>query len=114
MAPVDHCIRASVNWEAQLFSTAMVCKDCVSGTLHEGTPAGREETVHGRATYITEPPNGAAAKGIVVILPDVFGWKLLNTRILADNYAERCQVTVYVPDFMDGMCMFKTFSSRYC
>ena len=85
----------------------MACKDCVSGTLHEGTPAGREETVHGRPTYITEPPNGAAAKGIVVIVPDAFGWKLVNTRILADNYAERCQVTVYVPDFMDGMCMFE-------
>ena len=59
-------------------------------------------------------PNGAAAKGIVVIVPDAFGWKLVNTRILADNYAERRQVTVYVPDFMDGMCMFETSLSRYC
>ena len=51
----------------------MACKDCVSGTLHEGTPAGWEETAHGRITYITEPLNGAAAKGIVVIVPDAFG-----------------------------------------
>lgn len=51
----------------------MACKDCVSGTLHEGTPAGRVETVHGLATYVTEPPNGATPKGIVVIIPDAFG-----------------------------------------
>lgn len=56
----------------------------------------------------------AAAKGIVVIVPDAFGWKLVNTRILADKYAERCQVTVYVPDFMDEMCMFEIRSLRYC
>lgn len=92
----------------------MACKDCVAGTLHEGTPAGREETVHGRLTYVTEPPDGAAAKGIVVIVPDAFGWKLVNTRILADKYAERCQVTVYVPDFMDGMFIFEIGFLWYC
>ena len=98
--------------QAQLVSVAMACKDCASGTLHEGTPAGREETVHGRLTYITEPSNGAAAKGIVVIVTDAFGWKLVNSRILADKYAERCQFTVYVPDFMDGMSMIGFL--RYC
>ena len=92
----------------------MACKDCVSGTLHEGTPAGREETVHGRPTYITEPPNGAAAKAIVVIVPDAFGWRFVNTRVLADRYAERCQITVYVPDFMDGMSMFEIEFLWYC
>ena len=80
----------------------MACKDCVSGTLHEGTPAGRVETVHGLATYVTEPPNGATPKGIVVIIPDAFGWTLVNSRILADRYAERLGFTVYLPDFMDG------------
>ena len=85
----------------------MACKDCVSGVLHEGTPAGREETVHGRATYVTEPPNGAAAKALVVIVSDAFGWTLVNSRVLADRYAERCQVTVYLPDFMDGRAMLQ-------
>lgn len=80
----------------------MACKDCVSGTLHEGTPAGRVEAVHGLATYVTEPPNGATPKGIVVIIPDAFGWTLVNSRILADRYAERLGFTVYLPDFMDG------------
>ena len=55
---------------------------------------------------MTDPPAGAAAaaaKGIVVIIPDLFGWTLNNSRVLADRYAERGGWTVYLPDFMDGM-----------
>ena len=84
-------------------AASMPCKDCASGVLHAGTPSGREETIHGLATYVTDPPSGVAAKGIVVIIPDVFGWSLTNSRVLADRYAERGGYTVYLPDFMDGM-----------
>ena len=83
-------------------AASMPCKDCASGVLHEGTPAGREETIHGLMTYVTDPPSGVAAKGIVVIIPDLFGWSLNNSRVLADRYAERGGYTVYLPDFMDG------------
>lgn len=83
-------------------AASLPCKDCASGVLHEGTPAGREETVHGLKTYVTDPPSGAAARGIVVIIPDLFGWTLNNSRVLADRYAERGGYTVYLPDFMDG------------
>lgn len=58
--------------------------------------------MHGFKTYVTDPPSGVAAKGIVVIIPDVFGWTLNNSRVLADRYAERGGYTVYLPDFMDG------------
>ena len=85
-------------------TSSLPCKDCASGVLHEGTPTGREETVHGLNTYVTHPPSGSSsAGGIVVIIPDLFGWKLNNSRVLADRYAERGGYTVYVPDFMDGM-----------
>lgn len=30
------------------------------------------------------------------------GWKLTNTRVLADAYAEEAGVRVYVPDFFGG------------
>lgn len=81
----------------------MACQDCVTGSLHEGTPLGREETLHGLQTYVTEPPNGAPPAALIVIVPDVFGWKLPNTRILADTYAKRGNYRVYVPEFMNGM-----------
>ncbi len=69
----------------------------------EGTPAGKEDTIHGLPTYVTEPPDGTAPKGVVVVIPDAFGWKLNNNRILADQYAKRIGVIVYLPDFMNGM-----------
>ena len=86
-------------------TSPLPCKDCASGVLHDGTPSGREETIHGLNTYVTHPPSGggAAARAIVVIVPDLFGWKLNNSRVLADRYAERGGYTVYLPDFMDGM-----------
>ena len=66
----------------------MPCKDCASSVLHEGTPAGRVETIHGLPAYMTDPPAGTAGKGVVIIIPDAFGWELPNSRILADNYCE--------------------------
>ena len=63
---------------------------------------GRVETLHDLPTYISDPPNGAEARAIVVILPDAFGWEFTNTRLLADRYAQRLQMRVLVPEFMDG------------
>ena len=80
----------------------MACTDCASGHLHEGTPVGHEETLYGLPAYITGPSGSEPSKGIVVIIPDAFGWNLNNSRILADAYAKRAGVTVYLPDFMNG------------
>lgn len=79
----------------------MACRDCFRGTLHEGTPIGRVETVHGLPTYVTDPPSGEP-RGLIVIIPDAFGWELPNNRVLADSYAKRGGYRVYSPDFMNG------------
>lgn len=67
---------------------------CVSGHLHEGTPEGSQQTLHGLPTYVIEPKNGAGAKTgtTVVFLTDIFGFKLTNTRLLADEYVDRSRV----------------------
>ncbi|KAM7198236.1 hypothetical protein V8F20_006263 [Naviculisporaceae sp. PSN 640] len=79
------------------------CPDCFTGTLRgDVVPRGREEILHGLPTYVTWPDPGVRPLGTVVIIPDAFGWKLLNTRALADVYAQRVPCIVYVPDFMDG------------
>ena len=80
----------------------MTSPDCCTGTLHQGMPKGRVETLHTRPTYIAEPSNNAAVRGIVVIIPDAFGWATPNSRLLADTYAERVGVRCLLPDFMDG------------
>ncbi|XMA10994.1 hypothetical protein WAI453_003785 [Rhynchosporium graminicola] len=83
----------------------MSCPDCAKGGLHEGTPEGREEILHGFHTYVTGPPAGTNIKGEIVYLPDALGWKFNNSRILADKYAKRTSSKVYLPDFMDGHAM---------
>jgi dienelactone hydrolase len=80
----------------------MSCPNRFSGHVNQGTPKGREEKVFDRDCYIAEPAAGKEVKGIIVIIPDAFGWQFVNNRILADHYAARGDFKVYLPDFMDG------------
>jgi len=80
-----------------------VCVGCMTGSLHEGSPKGKVDQVADLRTYIAEPPsNKDKTPGIIVIIPDIFGWELVNSRLLADDYAEKSGKTVYLPDFMFG------------
>jgi len=79
------------------------CEDCFKGTLRgDVEPQGTEETLHGLPVYVARPAAGVEPLGAVVIIPDVFGWGLRNTRGLADAYARRTPCVVYLPDFMNG------------
>lgn len=80
----------------------MACPDCFSGTEHLGKPTGTIETIHGFETYIAKPADVITPKGLIVYLPDAFGWDFTNNRILADHYAKRGNFLVYLPDFMGG------------
>ncbi|KAL4996925.1 dienelactone hydrolase [Aspergillus recurvatus] len=82
----------------------MSCPDCFTGTVHAGTPKGRITTLHGLRTYVSEPGGvpDDEIKGIVVIVPDAFGWEFVNNRLLADKYAHGGKFRVYLPDFMKG------------
>lgn len=80
----------------------MSCAACFQGSVHEGTPRGKTTTLHGLHTYVTEPADGTQFKGIIVVIPDAFGWEFNNTRLLADHYANKGPYKVYLPDFMNG------------
>ncbi|ORY61776.1 dienelactone hydrolase family protein [Pseudomassariella vexata] len=82
--------------------TAMSCSDCFNGAIHEGKPTGTITRLHGINTYMAEPASGLPSKGIVVIIPDAFGWDFVNIRLMADNYARKKDYRVYAPDFMNG------------
>ncbi|KAK5017493.1 endo-1,3-1,4-beta-D-glucanase [Cryomyces antarcticus] len=71
---------------------------CKSGFSWGGTPVGKESTLADNKTYATGSNKDAA----VLIVHDVFGWTLPNTRLLADHYAKEADVTVYLPDFFGG------------
>ncbi|KAF9885832.1 hypothetical protein FE257_012304 [Aspergillus nanangensis] len=79
----------------------MSCPDCFSGHVHTGTPKGQVTRLHGLDVYVAEPSAGPV-RGIVIIVPDAFGWEFVNNRILADHYAEKGNYKVYLPEFMNG------------
>ncbi|QYS93777.1 DLH domain-containing protein [Trichoderma simmonsii] len=80
----------------------MSCPDCYRGSVHEGEPRGTVTRAYGLETYVVEPADGTPPKGIAVIIPDAFGWAFVNTRLLADKYADQGGFKVYAPDFMNG------------
>jgi len=73
---------------------------CLSGSVHSGTPAGREDTIGGLPTYIAEPSDHSTAKSVFFVV-DIFGWKFKNVRLLADNYA-KAGFYCYIPDLHQG------------
>jgi dienelactone hydrolase len=87
----------------------MSCPDCFSGSVHDGKPKGEVTMAYGLDTYVVEPSK-KPVRGIVVIIPDAFGWEFVNQRILADHYAEKGSFKVYVPDFMNGTSQLFLFA----
>ncbi|EIW59430.1 alpha/beta-hydrolase [Trametes versicolor FP-101664 SS1] len=76
----------------------MSCPDCINGSLHTGTPVGSETKVGGVNAYVTGDEKSSR---IIIIGADIYGWKFVNTRLLADEYAAR-GFRVIVPDFFSG------------
>lgn len=80
----------------------MSCSGCFAGHIKTSDPRGHAKTIHGRLTYVSQPNDPTSIKGIVVIVPDAFGWEFVNNRQLADHYASMGNFKVYLPDFMDN------------
>lgn len=81
----------------------MACVDCIKGyTRTDKQATGTEQMLYGLPTYVAQPDLSSQVKGIVVIVPDAFGWEFVNNRILADTYAQ-AGFRVYLPDFMVGV-----------
>lgn len=89
-------------------TSSLPCKDCFTGELTTAIPSGKEIILHGLNTYIALPSATAedggkvSAKGIIVMIPDAFGWTMPNNRVLCDVYAKKGGYLVLLPDFMSG------------
>ncbi|KAM0747809.1 alpha/beta-hydrolase [Meredithblackwellia eburnea MCA 4105] len=77
----------------------MVSECCVQGYFHSGVAVGKETVVAGLPAYVSGPEE---SKKAVLIISDVYGYKLNNIRVLADHYASDANVRVFVPDFFGG------------
>lgn len=76
----------------------MSCPDCFKGSVHDhAEPTGQFATLHGWKTYIAGDAN---AKSAILYLPDAFGLKLINNKLLADRYAAGTGCKVLIPDLL--------------
>ncbi|KXS13739.1 alpha/beta-hydrolase [Gonapodya prolifera JEL478] len=73
---------------------------CTNGYIFAGTPTGKEEKLNGLDCYVAMPASNSTASSILII-HDIFGWKMPNTRLVADALAKE-GFAVFVPDFFAG------------
>ncbi|KAH9893539.1 alpha/beta-hydrolase [Cubamyces lactineus] len=78
-----------------------LCTHCVAGVRHEGTPEGQFTKIGGVESYVATPSGDYPKDKVVLFLSDVFGIKLQNNLLLADDYA-RNGFKVVLPDLFEG------------
>ncbi|BGP20500.1 hypothetical protein JCM10213_007657 [Rhodosporidiobolus nylandii] len=74
---------------------------CVSGYIHDGTPAGKFEELNGVKTYVALPSGDYDKTKALLFLTDIFGTELPNGQLLADSFAKN-GIPVYMPDILRG------------
>ena len=81
---------------------------CLKGSLHDGEPKGRYDTVAGINTYISEPAAGKANGNIVLYFPDVYGF-FTNGLLVMDGFAEAGYLAIGLDYFRGvsvmGLCL---------
>ena len=84
---------------------AMSCPDCSNGGYLPGEPTGTFST---QGAYFAPAPVAPGTEGplvskrAVLLLTDVFGLPLKNSKIVADNLAKRLNCDVWIPDYFEG------------
>lgn len=71
---------------------------CFTGFYHEGEARGSHKDVYGIDTYVAGKDSN---EKVIIILTDVFGNKLINTQLIADQLGD-AGYRVYVPDILFG------------
>jgi len=77
------------------------CKDCISGVRYEGTPEGKLDKIGGVDAYIATPTVAYPKDAVILLLTDIFGYKLVNSQLLADDFA-RNGFKVVMIDLFNG------------
>ncbi|KAG7443072.1 dienelactone hydrolase endo-1-3,1,4-beta-D-glucanase [Guyanagaster necrorhizus] len=75
----------------------MSCPNCFKGEILAGEPTGTISIQGAYYAQSSEPSTRA-----VLLLTDIFGLRLKNSKILADFFAEQLKCDVWVPDLFDG------------
>jgi len=79
---------------------SMLNPNCCTGSLDEGTPSGHVEKLDGIDCYVSAPPSSSAVSDkAVIICTDVFGWEIINCKLIADVFAKEGYYSV-VPNYI--------------
>ncbi|KAL0571827.1 hypothetical protein V5O48_010140 [Marasmius crinis-equi] len=77
----------------------MSCPDCYKGSILEGEPVGTFTSIDG--AYMSAGSNKESERA-VILLTDIFGLPLKNSKLIADSLAKRLECDVWVPDQFAG------------
>ena len=78
--------------------TQGLCPHCISGSVLEGEPTGT--MIDG--AYLAAGSDPSQSTKAVILLTDIFGLPLKNSKILADVFAKEVGTDAWVPDMFDG------------
>ncbi|KAK0209976.1 Alpha/Beta hydrolase protein [Desarmillaria ectypa] len=81
---------------------ALLGECCFTAVKHEGTPAGRTDTIAGVPTYISEPPSAKTVQKpkVVLYFADVYGPLYVNNQLVQDYFASQGFFVVGVDYFL--------------
>ena len=77
-------------------------KHCVEVFIWQGEPTGKEVTVAGLGTYVARPKETKTDGKAILFIHDIWGWKMVNNRLLCDNICQLAQIPVFMPDLYAG------------
>ncbi|KAJ7784599.1 Alpha/Beta hydrolase protein [Mycena metata] len=77
----------------------MSCPDCFKGAVLDGEPTGSIVASQDGAYFA---PGNGDTKRAIILLTDIFGLPLKNSKILADSFAQHLGCDVWVPDLFAG------------
>ena len=79
----------------------MSCENCFKGSRLPGEPKG--SMVDGAYFHAAAAPAAEGEpKRAIVLLTDIYGLPLKNSKVMADQLSEKVGVDVWVPDLFDG------------
>ncbi|KAJ7675863.1 Alpha/Beta hydrolase protein [Mycena polygramma] len=78
----------------------MSCPNCFLGSVLEGEPTGVISEIEG--AYFASGGPDASNKRAIILLTDIFGLPLNNSKLLADNFAKHLKCDVWIPDLFAG------------
>jgi len=82
-------------------SSPLYVSELTKPDLHEGTPLGNFQDLHGLRTYSIDPSSTNGKVDTIILLTDIYGPDYINTQLVADEWSKQGW-RVVIPDLFVG------------